>query len=98
MSRSRGQSADRLYDLFPADGLSRNERFALRHLRHERCACHCRNAPLGFETNLSEAVVLHSRKQFQNVSASRILQSYVCIRIGKFTGIARMLEVIEHLR
>ena len=87
-------STDLLQQLFASD-LSRGlHALAFHQLRDRRSAGHGRDATLGAEADVRDAIPFQFQSEFQNIAAHRILQS--CGRVGRFdlTCISRILKMI----
>jgi hypothetical protein len=97
MLRGAWQSPNRCDEIFPSYLPSLLHRFPLDQFSKQRAACHGRNASLSQEPRLHNLLTVHLYAELQNIAARWILQLHNRIRVGNFSRVPRMLEVIQHL-
>ena len=88
-------STDSFEQLFPAQYLCFRQSLALNQFRDGGTAGHGGNTSFRAETDLGDAVSLQLERQLQYIATGRIFDLRRCVRIGDFSGVARVLEMIE---
>lgn len=90
-------SANVSHQFFPAHPPRFLDGLAFGQFGDSRSAGHRRNASLGAETNVGDALVLQLQREFENVSASWVFETRGRVGRRNFTGISRVLKMIQKL-
>ena len=98
MARCLRQTTDGMREIFSGQLAGLFRRLIEHHFGERGRAGHSRDAPFGFESNLSDPAIPELQTQADYVSTDGILQLDHCVRIGKVTCVARILKIIEQLR
>ena len=74
-----------------------SDALALHKFCNRRSTSNSRDAALGKKANLDDTIMFAAQSESQDIATRRILPLRGSIRGGDFSGIARILEMIEQL-
>jgi len=95
--RGFGEATEAAHQFFTTELASLSHCSSLHQSRQCRPAGNGWNAAFGKKANFGDETVLNSQRQFQNIPASRIFNLGRCVGIGDFSGVSRVLKMVEDL-
>ena len=98
MKRRLGQAADRFHQFLPAQLPGFGDSPSLQQFGEQRSAGHRGHASLGEKAKFLDASIDDFQGELEDIATCRVFDLDRRVRIGNFTGIAWVLEVIENLR
>lgn len=98
VSGGRRNASDGAQNLLTSQERGRGKRLSADQFGERRPTGDGGNAALSLKSDFGDNSVIHESCEFQNVPACGILELNRGVVVGKNTGVARVLEMIEELR